>query len=309
MTAFPIPAEPLILKGSVPMNTDTGVVGSPPEALLERLVQLGIPVSDVRLDDWALALGHVARAFAPTLVVEVALTERGRQDLDWELQGRRWADGCGLRTPPVVDSGPGWVVSRRWPDGEAAGPDFVRAAIEAADLIAAHDAPTWATARPPLWRATSRGRLRRAARLAAGGMRLVEFARARRIGAHLPADSTAHGDFHPGNLLFDPERCELAVVDWTHLDAAPRHTDLVRLWGQLPDDADSAAVAEAVLARTSRRERASVGALWHWLALRQLAEHLVDPAASDNPDQLGLVRRRLDEARGIARELGSDTLG
>jgi Phosphotransferase enzyme family len=160
--------------------------------------------------------------------------------------------------------------------------------------------------RRPLAR-PARGRLRRIARQVRSGLPLREFARVRRIAAELPRPTVAHGDYHPGNLLFDERAGRLAVIDWTHAGPAPRHTDLVRLWGQLPSDDDSAALIEAVLRTTPRAGRPDLGALWHWLALRQLAEHLDDPTGSDDPDYPAQLARRLAAARELARDLGSPT--
>jgi hypothetical protein len=279
-----------------------------PAALASKLAEFGIPTGSVRLDDYALQLGDVARAFAPETVVEVALSDRGRRDLDLEVAGRDWAVRCGVTTPPVVASGPGWIVSRRWPTGTTSGPDFVRAAVADAGRIATAPVEDWMIAGTGMWRAAARGRARRVARLVVGGMRIPEFLRARRVAAALPATRTAHGDFHPGNLLFDDDSRTLAVVDWTHTGPAPRHTDLLRLWGQLANDADAELVADAVLADTPPEERPGVGALWHWLALRQLAEQLTDPSGSDDPAYPSLLARRLTEARAFARRLGSPTV-
>jgi Phosphotransferase enzyme family len=280
---------------------------APPPALAARLEALGIDPASVRLDRWALEIGDVARAFAADVIVEVALTARGRDDLALERRGRAWAAGNGVRTPRVLDAGADWMVGELWPAGRSAGAEFVTEAVAAATRIQAAPASSWMLTDGDRWRAPARGRLRRIARQVRSGLPLREFARVRRIAAELPRPTVAHGDYHPGNLLFDERAGRLAVIDWTHAGPAPRHTDLVRLWGQLPSDDDSAALIEAVLRTTPRAGRPDLGALWHWLALRQLAEHLDDPTGSDDPGYPAQLARRLAAARELARDLGSPT--
>jgi hypothetical protein len=282
---------------------------SMPAVLARKLCDLGLDPHTARVDDYALRIGDIGRAFTPDVVVEVALTERGLADLRLERQARQWAADRGIRTPAVLEYGPTWMAGEVWPTGPATGAVFVAEAVRAADHISAEPAPDWMCAGPGRWRAPARGRLRRVVRLAQSGVPLAEFARARRVAADLPLTVTAHGDYHPGNLLFDTASGQLAVIDWTHAGPAPRYTDLLRLWGQAPSDEDSEALASTVLATVTDDERVGVGALWHWLALRQLAEYLTQSTTSGDADYPARVWRRLRLARSFARSLGSPTVG
>ncbi len=142
-----------------------------------------------------------------------------------------------------------------------------------------------------------RGRLRRAARLAASGVDVREFARVRRLALALPAERLAHGDFHPGNLLFDQATGAVLLTDFEFLGPAPAGSDLLQLWATLERNDDRALVLDALLAGTPPDQRRRVGLLHRWVALRTLAERLTARPAEREPDQINESRRLVVEAR------------
>ena len=134
------------------------------------------------------------------------------------------------------------------------------------------------------------------ANLAAAGIRPLEFLRTRRAARALPADTLAHGDFQVGNLLYDRGAGIVRLTDFEYLGPAPWGTDLLHPWSTLEEAEDRARVLDAVLEGSGPEERARLGSLHRWLALRTLAEQLSGPRANRDPGSVERARRRAREA-------------
>jgi hypothetical protein len=96
----------------------------------------------------------------------------------------------------------------------------------------------------------------------------------------------------------------MVVLEWTAVQAGPRHRDLLTLWATAAGEEDRARIVQEVRARTAEWEAPDVGVLWHAVALEQLVARLVRPDRGDGVDA-AFARARLAEARSLGRELGS----
>jgi hypothetical protein len=236
-------------------------------------------------------------------VVDLAVTESGRQRIQAELRGRRWAEERAVGVPEVVaaaDDGR-WLLSRRVHSGETGGARWTEAAVEAALRIAPLPAPEGEPWTPPGGRPLGRARatVEDAGRLLRNGVRLGEL-RAIRAGAGaLPLSEVTHGDYRAANAVLDGESGQLVVLEWTGVRPGPKHGDLLTLWATTPDDDDRRTIAEVIRERTAAWERPDVGLLWHAVALEQVVARITRPDRGDGLD-LRFARGRLADARRIA---------
>ncbi|MDP9341643.1 MAG: aminoglycoside phosphotransferase family protein [Actinomycetota bacterium] len=266
------------------------------------------------------AIGERARLFEPgpwqnswvgrgeRHFVYVADSPAGRRRILLETGRLQWAALSGISAPAVVAAAPdgSWLATERVADDVPAGPAYVRAAVALAEAVAAAPPP------PPSFLAGSEERRAsrwtlpaRLARLAASPIDVREFVAVRRRALTLPADQLAHGDYHPGNVLFDATSGRAFVTDMEFLGMAPRGTDLMTLWCGLERSEDRDAVLEAVLAGATDPERTRLAVLHHWLALRSLADVALVPRrfrhpGTDHPALLGHSMARAREARADA---------
>jgi hypothetical protein len=270
------------------------------------LTELQVDQPLVAVADHGARLGVVQGVLADR-VVDLAVTESGRQRLQAELRGRRWAADRDIGVPEVLaaaDDGR-WLLSRRVHPDASRGPRWTDAAVDAAVRIAPLPPPgePW---QPP--GGTTLGRARGAVgdtgRLLRAGLRLGELRAVRAAARQLPLSEVSHGDFRAVNAVLDDEAGRLVVLEWTGVRPGPRHADLLTLWATTPGDADRAAIAEVILDRTAGWERPDVGLLWHAVALEQLVARLTRPDRGDGLG-VGFARARLAEARRMAAALGS----
>lgn len=178
--------------------------------------------------------------------------------------------------PVAVDEDAGWLLVERAAEHRAAGPAYVEAAVQAAAAIAAVPLP--ALAEPPLRaagrggsgarRAPRRGLALRTLRSLLGPVPVRAFLRHRAAAARLPRTTTAHGDFHPGNVLWDAHARRVTVIDLELLAPAPVGLDLCQLWCGLEEAADR----DLVLAALRALPGAQPDVLLPWIAVRSLAD-------------------------------------
>ena len=271
------------------------------------LDELGEQQSLLSVSDLSARLGVLQGVLADR-VVDLAVTETGRQRLRAELRGRRWAVERQVGVPEVLaahDDGL-WLVSGRVHGAPSGGPQWAAAAIEAALRIAPLPAPPGEPWEPPRGPAVSRARasVEDAGRLVRGGIRLGELRAVRAAARQLPLSEVTHGDLRAANVVLDENRGALVVLEWTRVCPGPRHRDLLTLWATTADAGDRGAIGEAVLDRTADWEAPDVGLLWHAVALEQLVARLTRPDRGDGLD-VDFARARLTEARQIASDLGS----
>ncbi|MGY1652113.1 hypothetical protein [Geodermatophilus sp. SYSU D01119] len=275
------------------------------------LAELGVTQPVTAVADLSARLGVVQGVLADR-VLDLAVTESGRRRLRAELRGRRWAEERQVGVPEVLaaaDDGR-WLLSRRVHPGASGGQRWTAAAVETAVRIAPLPVPPGQPWTPPAGPALRRARstVGDTGRLLRGGLRMGELRAVRAAAAQLPLSEVGHGDYRAANVVLDADGADdgdrVVVLEWSGVRAAPRHRDLLTLWATTPDAQDRAQIGEVVLSRTAGWEEPDVGLLWHAVALEQLAARLTRADRGDGLD-VAFARARLDEARGMAEELGS----
>ncbi|WP_336027858.1 hypothetical protein [Geodermatophilus sp. FMUSA9-8] len=275
------------------------------------LAELGVTQPVTAVADLSARLGVVQGVLADR-VLDLAVTESGRRRLRAELRGRRWAEERQVGVPEVLaaaDDGR-WLLSRRVHPGVSGGQRWTAAAVETAVRIAPLPVPPGQPWSPPAGPALRRARatVGDTGRLLRGGLRMGELRAVRAAAAQLPLSEVGHGDYRAANVVLDADGADegdrVVVLEWSGVRAAPRHRDLLTLWATTPDAQDRAQVGEVVLSRTAGWEEPDVGLLWHAVALEQLVARLTRADRGDGLDA-AFARARLDEARGMAEELGS----
>jgi hypothetical protein len=271
------------------------------------LAELGVTAPLAWVGDHAVHLGVVQGVLADR-VLDLAVTESGRQRIRAELRGRRWAEDRGIGVPEVLAAADDrrWLLSGRVHPGRTRGEGWTGEAIEAAVRIAPLPVPPGDPWHPPAPGRAGRARtsVEDAARLVRSGVRLGELRAVLAAARQLPLSEAGHGDFRAANAVLDDGADRLVVLEWAGVRAGARHRDLLTLWATTPGDGDREEIAEVVLARTTGWERPDVGLLWHAVALEQLVERVTRPERGDGLG-VGFARRRLAEARRMASRLGS----
>jgi aminoglycoside phosphotransferase len=289
----------------------SGAASAIRDRVTSLLAELGVTQPVLAVADLSARAGVVQGVLADR-VLDLAVTESGRRRLRAELRGRRWAEERQVGVPEVLaaaDDGR-WLLSRRVHPGVPGGARWTAAAVETAVRIAPLPVPPGQPWSPPAGPALRRARatVGDTGRLLRGGVRLGELRAVRAAAAQLPLSEVGHGDYRAANLVVDSDAPDgegrLVVLEWSGVRAAPRHRDLLTLWATTPDAQDRAQVGEVVLSRTAGWEEPDVGLLWHAVALEQLVARLTRAERGDGLDA-AFARARLDEARGMAEELGS----
>src|SRR6266511_3354660 len=261
------------------------------------------------------AVGEPVRVFAPghaqsswvgrgdTQFVYLARDEAGRERNLLETERLAWAAACGIPVPRVTGADPGgaWLATGRVADDAPQGPVYVRVALDAAARVAAAPAPRGLLAGERIRRAPRWSLPVRLARMAASPIDVREFAAARRRALALPADTLAHGDYHPGNVLFDAGSGTVNVTDWENLGMAPPGTDQLALWCGLETEDDREMVMDHLLTGTSLDEREGLLALRHWLALRTSADIALTAGRFREPGHRAMLAAALDRVREARR--------
>lgn len=233
--------------------------------------------------------------------IHIAYDDRTRARIREEADRLRWAARCGIPVPEVRDERPEWLITTRAVNDEVtSGKAYVDAAVAAAQAIAG------AAERPPSVRgpAPAHGGGRKAGaerlyRILRSPLSPAEFKSARAAAASLPPDTLAHGDFVLHNILFDTSRSTVTVIDWEFLNYKAAGFDLCLLWPRLLEPEDRERVLDAALAAAP--DRAALGVLHHWLAVRYLADLVTRfPRPQWSRGRIGQAEQRLAEARAHA---------
>jgi aminoglycoside phosphotransferase len=195
-----------------------------------------------------------SRGQARDLVLKRYLKEDDTARLEWDRLG--FAQRCGVPTPePVlVDLDGRWFGT----------PALVMTALPGAVSYDASDPKAWvsrlaralvgihrtdlsppvpdAVRRPPLWRSFAPDGLPKGWRNGRNERVVRAVARLRLLAPDQP-EVLCHGDFHPGNVLFDADAdADVGVVDWSaarieaaEADVANCRAELALIGGDLPD--------------------------------------------------------------------------
>jgi hypothetical protein len=265
-------------------------------ALLARLEdELGPPERAIEPDP-----GHAWVVLTTDHVVYATPDEPTRQRLATELRRREWARAQGLPQPVVVRAAEDHVVVERLPDDPPVGRRFVELAIDLCERIGRADPPPVEVLASSDDRRASRRTLPlRAARMARSPMRMTAFKAAQRAAFTLDTPVLAHGDFHPGNLLYDAIRERLVPIDWEFVGPGPLHGDLLTLWVHLREPEDRDALVRAVL--RAGADRQDVGTLQRWFVQRHLADLVTSTRVPEwNQAEIDRACGLLDEAVSAA---------
>jgi hypothetical protein len=233
--------------------------------------------------------------------IHIAYDDRTRSRIREEADRLRWAARCGIPVPQVQDQRPEWLITVRAVNDEVtSGAPYVDAAVAAARAIAAAPEPPPSVRGPaPAHGGGRRAGAQRLYRILRSPLSPAEFRTARAAAARLRRDTLAHGDYVLHNILFDSARSSVTVIDWEFLNPAPAGFDLCMLWPRLSEASDRDRVLEAALADVP--DRADLGVLHHWLAVRYLADLVTRvPRPQWSRERITQAVRRLSEARANA---------
>lgn len=213
--------------------------------------------------------------------VRFGVDDEGRRRNRLEVHGRAWAEQHGIRVPRIVAHDPdgAWLVSEDAAGGDPTGHEFVDAALDVADRIAAADPLTSAEA-PSSWRASRRGTARRAARIWRAGITPYRFVDERRQAQALPPEVPVHGDLYEGNVLYTGHG-PATIIDWEHAGRGPRHADAIRLITTVRRSEDAEYGLERLLREAPRSSWPSITVQVRWLSLRHYVDHFA--GGSDDP--------------------------
>jgi aminoglycoside phosphotransferase len=229
----------------------------------------------------------------------VAYDARTHARIRSERQRLLWAAGCGVPVPAVVAHGPAWLVTARAAGHEPLSDgSFASAVVSATRRIGAATPPPGLGhgRETPGW---NRVRTWHLSLLLERTVSWHEYRSLGRAVAGLTKDQLAHGDFSIDNVLFDRRDQSVTLIDWELLSYKPAHYDLCKLWPRLALDTDRDIVLEAALAGT--RDRAALGLLHHWLAMRYLVGLVRTPRSEQDPDRIATMAARVAESRRNAK--------
>lgn len=144
-----------------------------------------------------------------------------------------------LRAPPVLESGPDWLLEA------AVEPETFRGAGHV-ELVAAAAERLQSLELPELPPRRGRGSTRARLRLLASPLPLADLRRARKIMSELRLPLvTTHGDFHPGNVLLGGGAAW--VVDWELSGQGPAGSDLLHFGSTVESAEDRERLLEAAV--------------------------------------------------------------
>ena len=196
--------------------------------------------------------------------------------LEHEADVRRIIGDDGpLRTPQVVDAGPGWLIEVQKDTQPVAGRGAIDSILAAAADLPQRDLPAFEHDRARMSAAIHAARRR--TKMALSALPLRDVARARAIIGQSPLPLvTSHGDLHAGNVLVSNGKTWL--VDWELSGERPAGYDLMQLWPTLPDEADRERLWQGALELVGGQHRRALAQLRYALAVRTIANKLCSPA-------------------------------
>lgn len=208
--------------------------------------------------------------------------------LEHEADVRRIIGDDGpLRTPPVIDAGPGWLIEVQKDTQAVTGNDAIDSVLSAAADLPERDLPAFE--HRPARTAAAVTKARRRVRVALSPLSLRDVARARTIIAESPLPRvTSHGDLHAGNVLVSDGHTWF--VDWELSGSRSAGYDLMQLWPTLPAAEDRERLWQGAVEIVGRKHRRALAELRYALAVRTIANKLSSPAGFE---------RDLDGARRI----------
>lgn len=236
------------------------------------------------------------------LMLTVAVESAGAAWISIEVWCRAWAfkHGIPALTVRASDVSHNWFVADYVQAAEARGPDYVDAALDAADAIAALDVPC-IPGSVTMWRAPRRTLIQRTVRLALGGVSLRQFVKARRAADQLTLRCCSHGDFYRRNVL-NAGSGQILIVDWEYIGSAPRFTDHLRFWSTLREVEDRQIAWSRIVSGRTEGELRHIRVLATWLVWRLLAENLSAPGYQRDPSDLAHARAMVEEIKGLLRD-------
>ena len=153
-----------------------------------------------------------------------------------------------LRAPPVLESGPDWLLEIAIEPKRFGGQAHVDLVTAAAEQLQALDLPEL-PARP------RRGSFRARLRMLVSPLPVADLRRARRVLAESRLLSvTTHGDFHPGNVLISGGAAW--VVDWELCGHGPTGSDLLHFASTVESGEDRERLLEAAVELADDRDEA-----------------------------------------------------
>jgi Phosphotransferase enzyme family len=195
-----------------------------------------------------------------------------RRLLDHETAIRAQVETAGpLRTPPVLARGPSWMVEKGISGEPWRGPRAMDVVAAAAERIAGLQLPSLRTTWRPLRSLKRRFRL-----IASGTIPVRELMTANRVFSDLSLPNvSAHGDFHPGNVMLLDEAAW--VVDWELSGPFPAGYDLMQFWAGVEDPADRRRLFELAVEVLGSGHRRELLRLRYVVVVRTIANILTTP--------------------------------
>lgn len=196
--------------------------------------------------------------------------------LEHEADVRRIIGDTGpLRTPAVIEAGPGWLVEEQKDTQPVAGDEAIDSVLAAAADLPRREVPAFE--HDPARTTAVIAAARRRTKIAISALPLRDVARARAIIAGSPLPQvTSHGDLHAGNVLVSNGNTWL--VDWELSGARPAGYDLMQLWPTLAHEADRERLWQGAVEIVGKQHRRALAELRYALAVRTIANKLCSPA-------------------------------
>lgn len=244
-----------------------------PVALVAALSALGAIISNL----WREGRRAYVRAESPTgpLFSRYSTDRADVPVLEHEADVRQIiGDDGALRTPAVIEAGPGWLIEEQKDAQPVSGPEAIDSVLAAAADLPGRELPV--VEHETVRTAALIAAARRRTKLALSALPLRDVARARAIIAEpgLP-QVTSHGDLHAGNVLVSDG--DTWLVDWELSGDRPAGYDLMQLWPTLADEADRERLWRGAIDIVGRQHRRALAELRYALAVRTIANKLCSP--------------------------------
>jgi len=190
-----------------------------------------------------------------------------------ELAARREVGTRGLlRTPVVLDSGPGWFLEVAVEAQPCRGAHAIDTVVAAASAVADLRLPN--APRTGHWYSRAWRTLSLISRIRASELRYADYhASLRALAACRLPLVTSHGDFRPENVLLHAGAAW--VVDWEYSGRRPAGYDLMQFWCELEREGDRGRLFASVLELVGVKWRNELERLRYAVVVRTVAEQLL----------------------------------